>query len=284
MKILKMNTKTKIGGSVFGVLIIIAIFEPVINNFRLNGKSPLSLGINPAFLPPSLELPLGTDPYGRDLFGLLLIGIAETLSIGLLAGAIEIVIAVMIGLFAGYKGGLADHVLRSITDALLIIPTWPLLIFLTLYLRQMDIIGISLLIAVFGWPRATRSIRSQVLTIKERPYIELAKMSGFKDWEIIFKEIVPNIFPYICVGFTNVTLGAMQAETAFRMLIGVGPINLPTLGYLASLALRSGFLITRLYALLPPILVLVVILVSLSLVNIGLDEVYNPRLKKITGL
>ncbi len=177
-----------------------------------------------------------------------------------------------------------DHALRSITDALLVIPTWPLVIFLTLYLKQMDILSLSLIIGIFGWPGVTRLLRSQVLSVKERPYVELAKLSGENDLEVIFKEIAPNVLPYIGVGFAEAILAAMMIETGFRMLIGVGPINLVTLGYLVKLAIAQGFLTTRLYAIIPPILFLVLIFVSLNLINIGLDEAYNPRLKKITGL
>jgi peptide/nickel transport system permease protein len=206
------------------------------------------------------------------------------LTIGFVAGSIDILIALTIGFFAGYKGGLVDHALRSVTDALLVIPTWPLVIFLTLYLRQIDIISISVIIGVFGWPGVTRLLRSQVLSVKERSYVELAKLSGENDLEIIFKEIAPNVLPYIGVGFASSILSAMMVETGFRMLIGVGPINLVTLGYLVNLAINQGFLTTRLYAIIPPILFLVLIFVSLNLVNIGLDDAYNPRLKKITGI
>jgi peptide/nickel transport system permease protein len=284
ISIARMNLKTKIGISLLAIFIAISLLEPAINYYRLNGKSPLEIGEHSGYLLPSYSLPLGTDPYGRDMFALLLMGTRYTLTIGFVAGIIDILIALTIGFLAGYKGGLVDHALRSITDALLVIPTWPLVIFLTLYLKQMDILNLSLIIGIFGWPGVTRLLRSQVLSVKERPYIELAKLSGENDLEVIFKEIAPNVLPYIGVGFAEAILAAMMIETGFRMLIGVGPINLVTLGYLVKLAISQGFLTTRLYAIIPPILFLVLIFVSLNLINIGLDEAYNPRLKKITGI
>jgi peptide/nickel transport system permease protein len=284
LSIARMNLKTKIGISLLAIFIAISVLEPAINYYRLNGKSPLEIGEHSGFLPPSFSLPLGTDPYGRDLFALLLMGTRYTLTIGFVAGIIDILIALTIGFLAGYKGGLVDHALRSVTDALLVIPTWPLVIFLTLYLKQIDILSISLIIGIFGWPGVTRLLRSQVLSVKERPYVELAKLSGENDLEVIFKEIAPNVLPYIGVGFAGSILSAMMIETGFRMLIGVGPINLVTLGYLVNLAINQGFLTTRLYAIIPPILFLVLMFVSLNLINIGLDEAYNPRLKKITGI
>ena len=284
ISIAKMNLKTKIGISLLVFFIAISLLEPAINYYRLNGESPLEIGEFSGYLPPSSSLPLGTDPYGRDLFALLLLGTRYTLTIGFVAGVLDILIAITIGFLAGYKGGLVDHALRSITDALLVIPTWPLVIFLTLYLKKMDILSLSFIIGIFGWPGVTRLLRSQVLSVKERSYVELAKLSGENDLEVIFKEIAPNVLPYIGVGFAEAILSAMMIETGFRMLIGVGPINLVTLGYLVKLAISQGFLTTRLYAIIPPILFLVLIFVSLNLINIGLDEAYNPRLKKITGI
>ena len=284
ISIAKMNLKTKTGLSLMAIFVVISILEPAINFYRLNGKSPLEIGDFAGYQPPSSSLPLGTDPYGRDIFALLLMGTRYTLTIGFVAGVIDILIGITIGFLAGYKGGLVDHALRSITDALLVIPTWPLVIFLTLYLKQIDIFSLALIIGVFGWPSVTRHLRSQVLSVKERSYVELAKLSGEGDLSIIFKEIAPNILPYIGVGFAEAILSAMMIETGFRMLIGVGPINLVTLGYLVKLAISQGFLTTRLYAIIPPILFLVLIFVSLNLINIGLDDAYNPRLKKITGI
>ncbi len=282
-KIMRMNKKTVVGSMIFIIFIIISIVEPIINDYRLGGKSPLSIGIFARLLPPSLELPLGTDPYGRDLFGLLLMGTKFTLTIGIIAGTMGIMISVFIGMLAGYKGGLIAHALRSITDTMMVIPEWPLIILLVAYLRQLNIFALSFIIAILSWPWVARSFISQILSVKERPFIELAKMSGLGDLEIVFKEILPNVLPYVGVGFTNATLGAMLAETGIRFL-GVGPISIPTLGYLVNLSIQQGFLSTRLYALIPPILFLVLVFCSLNLVNIGLDEAYNPRLKKVTDL
>ena len=201
-----------------------------------------------------------------------------------IAGIVGILISVFIGTLAAYKGGLIDHALSSMTDTLMVIPTWPIIILLIAYLKRLDIFALSFIIAILGWPWVARSIRSQVLSVKERSYVELAKLSGEGDLSIIFKEIAPNVLPYIGVGFAEAILSAMMIETGFRMLIGVGPVNLVTLGYLVKLAIAQGFLTTRLYAIIPPILFLVLIFVSLNLINIGLDDAYNPRLKKITGI
>jgi len=283
LKIIRLNAKTKTGASLLIAFIIISILEPAINNYRLNGKNPMSIGVFPRLIHACPEAPLGSDPYGRDLFGLLLMGTRYTLSIGFTAAVIEIIIAITIGFLAGYKGGIVDHLLRSVTDVILVIPTWPILVVISAYMRRIDLLGLSFIIAVLGWPGVTRAFRSQVLSLKERPYIELAKVSGLRSFEIIFREILPNMLPYVGVGFANAALGAMLAETGLRF-IGVGPVNIPTLGYLVNLTISSGFLTSRQYALILPILFLIMIFISLNLINIGLDEEYNPRLKKVTGL
>jgi len=283
LKVIRLNAKTKIGVSLLIAFIIIAILEPAINNYRLNGKNPMSIGVFPRLIHACPEAPLGSGPYGRDLFGLLLMGTRYTLSIGFTAAVIEIIIAITIGFLAGYKGGILDHLLRSVTDVMLVIPTWPILVVISAYTRRIDLLGMSSLIAVLDWPGLTRAIRSQVLSLKERPYIELAKVSGVRDLEIIFSEILPNMLPYVGVGFANAALGAMFAETGLRFM-GVGPATIPTLGWLVDFTISSGFLTSRQYALIMPILFLILIFISLNLINVGLDEEYNPRLKKVTGL
>lgn len=283
VKLTRTNAKTKIGVLTLVFFIVISILEPSINNYRLGGERPEKIRPENTSLPPSWELPLGSDPFGRDMFGMMLMGIRYTLSIGLVAAAIEIVIAITLGFLSGYRGGVVDHIIRPVTDFIRVIPTWPILILIMTFTREIDLIGLSLVIAAFGWASPTRSLRSQVLSLRNRPYVELAKMSGLRDIEIIFKEILPNILPYVCAVFALGALSAMVAETGIRFL-GIGPQGLPTLGYVIQRTYQLGYLTTRPYAMIPPILCLTINFVSLNLVYVGLDEEFNPRLKKITGL
>ena len=193
------------------------------------------------------------------------------------------VIALVLAFTAAYKGGVYDDMLRTATDTVLVIPTWPILVVLSAYVT-LDLCSMSLLLAAFSWPGATRMIRAQVLSLKERPYIELAKISGLRDFEIIFKEMLPNFLPYIAVGLAGAMVGSILAETGLRM-IGLGPARIVSLGALVNWAMLWGVISTREYHILvAPILALILIFMSVNLINVGLDDVFNPRLKKITGL
>ncbi len=279
----KANIKLKIGLAIFIAIALLGFLEPVINYYRLGGADPAEIGLDERFLPPSYKYPLGTDDFGRDIFGMLLIGIRLSLTIGILSAAIGIWIAIILGFVSGYKGGLIDHVLRSLIDSFLVIPTWPIFVIIAAYVQKIGLLEISLLLAIFGWAGAARAIRAQVLALKEKAYVQLAKVSGLKDIEIILFELLPNIMPYIIINFSGMIIGAIYAETGLR-LIGLGPPTLPTLGYLINMYMTLGYLTARPLVILAVTIPLILIFVSLNLINVGLDEEFNPRLKKITGL
>lgn len=279
-----LNLKVKVGLGILFFLLLLSAIEPVVNNIRLGGNDPMRVGLFPRWLRASWEHPLGTDLYGRDLFALVILGLKYTLIIGFLSGMIATLIAVSIALFSGYMGGKWDTVLRSITDGFLVIPTWPILATLSAYIVKVDIVTMSVILGVFSWPFAARTIRAQILSLKERMFIDFAKVSGLSDIEIIFKEIMPNVLPYIIVGFANAVMGAIFAETGLRV-IGLGPSNIPTLGMILNWVLGGGYiLLERYFEVIVPVLLLILIFVSFNVINIGLDETFNPRLKKITGL
>ena len=283
-RIFKRSLKLRIGIILFTVLVISVILEPAINNYRLGGHESTEIGVYDALLPFAFEHPLGTDHYGRDVFALLLTGLKYSLFIGLMAGGLATLIAVSLALMAGYKGGRLETLVTTFTNAVLIIPLWPILAIAVLFVERADLVLIIVILAFFSWPWACRQITPQIASLKERPYIELAKVSGLRDLEIMFKEILPNFLPYVIVGFSYAVAGAIMAETALR-LVGLGPGAIPSLGLLINWAMYTGALAQQHYVIvLSPILLLVLIFVSLNFINIGLDEVYNPRLKKITGL
>lgn len=283
LKLLAHNNKLKVGAGIFAAMVILAVFEPFINKLRLGNLSPDEIGLGGPYEPPSQRFPLGTCPWGRDIFGMLLLGTRLTLVVGLLSGTIATVIAVLLGFVSAYKGGLIDHILRSFIDAFLVVPTWPIFVIIAAYVKILGITEISLLLALFSWGGAARIIRAQVLSLKEREFINLARISGMRDLEIIIFEILPNFAPYIIISFTNTVMGAIFAETGLR-LIGLGPPLLPTLVYLLNLTLGGGFLTIRPYVVAIISVMLILIFLSLNLVNIGLEEEFNPRLKKVTGL
>lgn len=273
----------KIGLSIFCLLLVLAILEPIINAYRLKGSGPLKIGLFDKYLPPSLEHPLGTDHYGRDEFSLLLAGLKYSLLIGIMSGGIATLIGVTIATVSGYFGGTIDHVLNGITNSWLVIPSFPILIVVAMYTR-LDLALFCTVLAIFSWPWSARTLRAQILSMKERAYVDLAKVSGMNSYEIMFLEILPNIAPFIAAGFVNSIVGAMFSETGLRM-IGLGPGEIPSLGLMLNWALVFGAMSIKCYnLLLAPAGTLILIFISLNLINIGLEEVFNPRLRKITGL
>lgn len=281
MNIFTISKKFEIGFTLLILIIILSLLEPVINLYRV-GRYPERAFQFDRYLPISLEHPLGTDRLGRDELALLLIGLKNSLLIGAISGSLATIIAVIVAVIGGYLGGKWDDFLNSITNAVLVIPSLPILIVAAIYVR-VDVIMMSLLLTVFAWPWATRTIRAQILSLRERPFIDLSKVSGLNNVEIMFIDIIPNLAPYVGVAFSYSVIGAILTETGLRV-IGLGPGYLISLGYLINDVIENGLLSLRVYnIIIPPILLLILIFVFFNLICIGLEERFNPRLKKVTG-
>lgn len=272
-----------IGFSIITLFVILSLLEPVINNYILKGQGVLKSGTFEKYLPPSLEHLLGTDHYGRDVLALLLASLKNSLFIGLFSGGLATLIGTVIAMVAGYLGGKIDDVLNGVTNTVLVIPSLPILIAVAAYTR-LNLLLMCIVLAIFSWPASARVVRAQILSLKERPYIDLAKVTGLNCFEIMFKEILPNIAPFIGMGLTNAIIGAIFAETGIRLL-GLGPGEIPSLGLMINWALAFGALsLGHYHILLSPAITLILLFTSLSLINIGMEEIFNPRLKKITGI
>jgi peptide/nickel transport system permease protein len=282
-RLILQNRLLAAGLILFAVLCLLSIFQPLIVRMLIGDINPMSQGKFPIFEPPSPQHLLGTDRYGRDVLALLLIGLRFSLSIGILAGIIGTVVGVTVGLIAGFYGGWVDTALRSTTDMILVIPTLPLLITLSAYIKRMDVMTMALLLAAFSWPFAARTIRAQVLSLRERNYIDLARASNLSNLEIVFQEILPNLMPYIGVGLAAATVGAILAEFGLEVL-GLGPGNVSTLGLMINWAISWGVLtLGKGIIVAAPAIILILIFLALNFINIGLEQAFNPRLKGTTG-
>jgi len=284
LRLAKGSPKLIVGLVVFLLLAAIAVFEPVINNARLDGGRSTEIGNYEVLLPASGRHPLGTDHFGRDVLALLFTGLKNSILIGLVAGALATVIAVLLATIVGYIGGRVETVLTAFTNAVLIIPSWPIIAIIVVFVEKVNLMFLAAILAFFSWPWPSRQMAPQIASMKARPYVDLARVSGFGPWAIMFKEILPNFLPYIVLGFTYAVTGNIVAETALR-LVGLGPGDITSLGQLINWALYTGTLAQGYYVItVSPIVLLVLIFVSLNFINLGLEEVYNPRLKTITGI
>jgi peptide/nickel transport system permease protein len=276
------SPRLKLGLTLFILLLALAFLAPIINHYRLEGRGPTALGTFSRLAPASLQNPLGTDLFGRDLLALLLIGLRFSLMVGLIAGGLATSVAVFIALLGGYSGGRIDYFLNMITNSILVTPSLPVLMAVAAFAR-IDLFLLAFVLAFFSWPLPARIIRAQVLSLRERPYIEFARVSGFGRFEIMFAEILPNLVPFIIVGFAYAVIGNILAETGLR-LIGLGPGEVISLGLLLNWAMTFGALAQGRYLMvLGPTLCLILIFIALSLINVGLEERFNPKLKGVTG-
>jgi len=283
----KTSPRFRIGVVLLLSFIILALAGPLIYGPLLRGPQ---FAINPAvpgafgrWLPSSAEHPLGTDGVGRDLMSDYLAGLATSLRIGFVSGVVATAIGTIVGFCAGYLGGKADTALISVANMLLIIPAYPILVVLVLYTPRMSAELMALILAAFAWPFSARTIRAQVLSLKERPFVDLARVTNVGSLGIIFGELLPNLLPYLLIGFAFSTVGAMAAEVGLALL-GLGPSNSISLGLMIYFGQGWGvFSLGRYDVLLIPPLALIASFSSITLITVGMEEYLNPRLQNVTG-
>lgn len=271
--------KFKLGFIITMTLVIIGLLRQPLLAWHLGDINPLREASFAIFLDPSREHPLGTDRFGRDVLGLVFVGLPTSLQVAFMAGGLSTVIGAVVGFVAGYKGGKVDTTLRTITDAFLVIPTLPLIIILAAYSRNLTSFQLALVLAAFSWPFAARTIRSQVLSLRERPYIELAKMTNMSDSQIIVQEVFPNMAPYVAIGFATASVGAAFSLVGLTVL-GLAPSNQMDLGTLISLAWGWGVIsLGKEWIFAAPVTLLILLFLGLALVQQGMEEFFNPRLR-----
>ncbi len=227
--------------------------------------------------------PLGTDVQGRDIYAAVIVGTPLTLRVGLIAAAIGVGFGLVLAFIAAYAGGWIDAVIRIIVDSLIPIPGLLVLILVATSLNPgqgLTVDQLAFVIAVLAWPGPARVIRSQVLVMRERGYVEMARMSGTSPLGIIFKEMMPNLAPYILASFVAAVAGAILASIGIESL-GLGPLDSPTLGSMIYWNIfNSTVLLGLWWWLVPPIVVIVLLFVGLFMISAGLDELANPRLRR----
>ena len=231
---------------------------------------------------PGWKYLLGTDAQGRQMLPLMIAGIPITLRIGLIAGGLGVLTGTILGFTAGYFRGWADTVIRSASDVVLTIPALAVLVVVasTLSSGGLSANSMALIVALLSWMRPTRTIRAQVLSMRERSFVDMARLSGMGNYEIIVRELLPNLFPYLVASFVAAVAAAILAAIGLEAL-GLGPQNDPTLGMTIFWAMYYGAVLSGWwwwYA--PPIVVLVWSFVALYLTSSGLDAWANPKLRR----
>jgi peptide/nickel transport system permease protein len=271
------NPELLVGLVIVVVLLLIGLVGPLLVDVRLAQPMRAVPG-----QPPSARYPLGTDDQGRNLLSVMVAGLPLTLKIGFLAGAVGLTIGTVLGLTAGYLGGLADAIISMIVDIILTVPGLLILITIAASIKTfISVEVLALVVASLAWARPTRTIRSQVLTLRERGYIQVARRSGVSTPEIIVFQLLPNLMPYLAASFVAAVSVAILASIGLEVL-GLGPQNDPTIGMTIYWAIHYNALLRNMWWWwVPPIVAVVLMFVGLFLVSSGLDEVANPRRRRV---
>jgi peptide/nickel transport system permease protein len=276
------NTKVRIGLGIIVFFALFALFGPMITSDVMH-LSPTLVDGTAVWKGPSSAHPLGTTSEGQDVLAQLAVGARASLLTGLVAGTIATVLAVLFGVTAGYLGGKADTVLSATTNIFLVLPGLPLLIIIASYVKGRG--GwelIALIIGLTGWPWAARQKRVQTLSLRRRDFVTAAEQVGESRWRVIGFEIIPNLAPLISATFVSAVIACILADAGLDF-IGVGNINITSWGTMLYWAENSQALSNGAWWwFVAPGACIALIGAAGGLVNFGVDELSNPRLRATT--
>ncbi|WP_020579543.1 ABC transporter permease [Actinopolymorpha alba] len=262
------------------IFIGLVLFSTVGGWFVDTTKAPYPLAA-PVSKPPSLDYLFGTDAQGRDMLAVMIVGTRLSLKIGLLAGAIGLAIGIVLGLVSAFYGGWIDNLIRWVVDVMFTIPSFLVMVVIASLLQAyISIESMAFILAAFAWPGPTRGIRAQVLSLRERQFIQMARLSGMRGPEIIIRELLPNISPFLLAGFVGALIAAVYGALGLELL-GLGSQREPTLG-------MTFFWMQKYSALLRnmwwwwgiPIAIIILLILSLYFISFALDEWANPRSRR----
>jgi len=262
----------------FGVVVLLLMLGLVLIYPLINRNDPLEM-MAMAFQPPDGKLLLGSDNFGRDLFLELMYGIRTSLKVGLIAGVCATVIGLVIGLTAGYIGGLVDNLLTAVTNIFIVIPSFIILILISVSINSRSSLVTAVIIGITSWPWTARAVRAQTTSLRNRDHVNIAKISGHSTPRIILFEILPYIASYVVMAFVLQTASGILSEASISML-GLGPYNTISLGIIMNWALIFEAPVAGAWwAFIPAAFSIAVITFSLYMMNTGMDEIFNPKIR-----
>jgi len=271
----RMTPQLLVGGTMLIAIVLFAVVGPMLVDPKLANVT----AVRPK-LPPGAEHWLGSDTQGRDLWTVMVLAVPNTLKIGLIAGIVGTVIGVVLALIAGFFGGIADSVIRLICDSLLTVPAIAILVIIAANIQEMTVEVMALTVAALAWMFPTRTIRAQVLTVRERSYVEVARASGVGSFGLIFREVMPNLMPFIAASFVGAVAGAMLASIGLEAL-GLGAIQTQTLGITIYWSQEYTAVLRGMWWWwAPPVVAISIIFLALFLTSAGMDRFANPRLRR----
>jgi peptide/nickel transport system permease protein len=270
------NNKLRVGLTVIIFFLVLALIGPL-----LASNDPFAYVNVGGADPPSTKFWFGTTFFGQDVFAQFVLGLRATFFVGVLGGGLGTIIGVLIGFTAGYRGGIVDELLNMLTNIVLVIPTLAVLLIIAAYLEVRSIFIECIFIGLTSWPWVARAVRAQTFSLRTREYVDLARMTGMKSLKIIFTEIAPNMMSYLLLVFI-LQFGGAILTAATLDFIGLGPTNAISLGLMMQYAVLWGALLLGFWWwFVPPGLAITAIVGALYVMNVGLDEIFNPKLREM---
>ena len=269
------NGKAMFGAAMLGVFALVALFAPLIAPY-----DPHALQFDPILGPSTTHL-LGTTSFGQDIFSQLVWSSRQSLMLAIVAGLVATLISVVIGVSAAYLGGLADHVLNLFTDVFLVIPTLPLMIVVAAYAKSGGVVVLIAVIVITGWSYGARQLRSQALSLRNREFLEAARVRGERSLYIIVFEVLPNMTSLIVAIFLGAALYSVLAAAGLQF-IGLGDPNDLSWGTMLYWAQANGALLagSPIWVLAPGICI-ALLGAAFALLNYAFDEISNPALRPV---
>jgi peptide/nickel transport system permease protein len=252
----------------------------IVGNLLVDTENARPLSVR-ALRAPSWEHPFGTDRQGRDLLAVMIAGTPLTLRIGFIAGFLGVGVGTVLAFTGAYYRGLVDTVIRGAADIGLTVPGLLVLIVVAVSIKgTLTVNQMAIVVAALAWLYPTRTIRAQVLSLRERGYVEVARLSGMSGPGIIFFELMPNLLPYLAATLVNAVSAAILASIGLEVL-GLGPIDAPTLGMtLYWVNFNAAMINGWWWWWAAPTAIILIVFLGLFFLTVGLDEIANPRLRR----
>jgi peptide/nickel transport system permease protein len=269
------NWKFVLGLCIVLGFVALAIFGPM-----FTAHKPLDFG-GPTDARPSHDYWFGTTSFGQDVYSQFVYGLRSAFLVGAVGGGIAWVLGAGIGFTAGYRSGWLDDVLSMLTNVVLVIPTLAILIIVAAYLHVQSYATEAILVGLTSWPWAARAVRAQTFSLKTRDFVDIARLSGRKTRQIIVTEIAPNMSSYLLMMFILLFGGAILIGASLDFL-GLGPATSVSLGLMMNNAYSaSALLLGSWWWFLPPGIGIIGIVGAFYVMNVGLDEIFNPKLREL---
>lgn len=264
-----------LGGSIILIYLFLALFGSSLTHITPGVGNPAD-----AYLPPSWAHPLGTDNLGRNVLSELVLGTRPIMEVGVAAAVISVSIGVVVGLVSGYVGGASDSFIMRIVDIFLTIPGLPLVIVIASIVKATNPLVLAAILSVTSWAGLARAVRAQALSLRTLDFVKAAKVQGLPLRNIIGRQLLPNVGPYVAISFMLAITGAIYAEVGLFVL-GVAPVSGTNWGVMINLAMSQGALYTSksLMYLFSPMVAIVILQVAFIFFTRALDSIFNPRLR-----